>query len=66
VIRDVLALVRSEMARHRIELWTSLADELPPVLGDRIQLQQVMLNLLTNAIEALRDVTTSPAGGAGW
>src|SRR5262245_10782440 len=56
VIRDVLALVQSEMARHRIVLRTSLADDLPPVLGDRIELQQVVLNLLTNAIEAMRDV----------
>jgi len=57
VIRDVLALVHSEVARHRIVLRTSLADGLPPVLGDRIQLQQVVLNLVTNAIEAMRDVT---------
>ena len=56
VIRDVLALVQSEMARYRIVLRTSLADDLPQVLGDRIQLQQVVLNLLTNAIEAMRDV----------
>jgi C4-dicarboxylate-specific signal transduction histidine kinase len=56
VIRDVLVLVQPEVARHRIVLRTSLADDLPPVLGDRIQLQQVMLNLLTNAIEAMRDV----------
>jgi signal transduction histidine kinase len=44
------------VARHRIALRTSLADDLPPVLGDRIQLQQVVLNLLTNAIEAMCDV----------
>jgi PAS domain S-box-containing protein len=56
VIRDVLVLVQPEVARHRILLRTSLADDLPPILGDRIQLQQVMLNLLTNAIEAMRDV----------
>jgi PAS domain S-box-containing protein len=56
VIRDVLVLVQPEVARHRIVLRTSVAEELPPVLGDRIQLQQVVLNLLTNAIEAMRDV----------
>jgi PAS domain S-box-containing protein len=56
VIREVLVLVQPEVTRHRIVLRTSLADDLPPVLGDRIQLQQVMLNLLTNAIEAMRDV----------
>jgi PAS domain S-box-containing protein len=56
LIRDVLALVPREVARHRIVLQTSLANDLPPVLGDRIQLQQVVLNLLTNAIEAMRDV----------
>jgi PAS domain S-box-containing protein len=56
VIRDVLALVQPEVARHRILLRTSLAGDLSPIVGDRIQLQQVMLNLLTNAIEAMRDV----------
>jgi predicted ATPase/signal transduction histidine kinase len=56
LIREVLVLVQPEVARHRIVLGTSLAEDLPPVLGDRIQLQQVVLNLLTNAIEAMRDV----------
>jgi PAS domain S-box-containing protein len=56
VIRDVLVLVQPEVARHRILLRTSLPDDLPLVLGDRVQLQQVVLNLLTNAIEAMRDV----------
>lgn len=56
VIGDVLVLVQPELARHRILLRTPLADDLPPIFGDRIQLQQVMLNLLTNAIEAMRDV----------
>jgi len=56
IVRDVLALVPREVAGHRIVLQTSLADDLPPVLGDRIGLQQVVLNLLTNAIEAMRDV----------
>jgi PAS domain S-box-containing protein len=56
LIRDVLVLVHPEVTTHRIVLRTSLADDLPPVLGDRIQLQQVMLNLLMNGIEAMRDV----------
>ncbi len=59
VIRDVLPLVRPELNRHRIAMETELAPDLPPVLGDRIQLQQVMLNLLVNAVEAMREV---PAG----
>jgi len=56
LIREVLCLIEPEVARHRIVLQTSLADDLRPVLGDRIQLQQVALNLLTNAIEAMGDV----------
>jgi hypothetical protein len=56
VIGDVLPLVRAELDRHGIALQTSLATDLPPVLGDRIQLQQVLLNLLVNAAEAMRDV----------
>jgi PAS domain S-box-containing protein len=56
LIRDVLVLVQPAVAMHRIVVRTSLFDDLPPVLGDRIQLQQVVLNLVTNAIEAMRDV----------
>jgi C4-dicarboxylate-specific signal transduction histidine kinase len=56
IIRDVLPLVTSETGRHGILLQASLAPALPPVLGDRIQLQQVLLNLLLNAVEAMREV----------
>jgi PAS domain S-box-containing protein len=56
LIRDVLVLVQPAVETHRIVVRTSLSDDLPPVLGDRIQLQQVVLNLLTNAIEAMCDV----------
>jgi PAS domain S-box-containing protein len=56
VIRDVLPLVGPEIGRHGILLETSLAPDLPHVMGDRIQLQQVLLNLLLNAAEAVRDV----------
>jgi PAS domain S-box-containing protein len=50
---EVVALTRSELRRNRTSLQTQLADGLPLVLGDRIQLQQVMLNLILNAAEAM-------------
>jgi signal transduction histidine kinase len=53
LIRDVLALAHSEMQRHRVMLKTHLAEPVPRVLADRIQLQQVLLNLIINAIEAM-------------
>jgi len=56
VIRDVLPLVGPEIGRHGIVLQTSLAPDLPQVTGDGIQLQQVLLNLLLNAAEAMREV----------
>jgi len=57
VIRDVLTLVQSEMVRHGIRQQGSLPTDLPPVLGDRVQLQQVVLNLVMNAIEAMAEVS---------
>src|SRR2546425_3499701 len=55
-IRDVLPLIGPEIGRHGIFLEASLAPDLPQVMGDRIQLQQVLLNLLLNAAEAMREV----------
>ena len=55
-IHDVLSLVVNETKKNGIAIRTQLADELSPVVGDRIQLQQVLLNLVMNAIEATRDV----------
>jgi len=52
-IHEVIALTRDEMQRNEISLGTSLARGLPPVEGDRVQLQQVILNLVVNAIEAM-------------
>jgi PAS domain S-box-containing protein len=57
---EVVDLLRSEMRRHRIVLQMERAPALPPVMGDRVQLQQVMLNLLLNAIEAMHDVDNRP------
>jgi signal transduction histidine kinase len=52
---EVIALTRSELRRNRTSLQTQLADDLPLILGDRIQLQQVMLNLILNAVEAMNE-----------
>ena len=50
---EVIALTRSELRSNRTSLQTQVADGLPVILGDRIQLQQVMLNLILNALEAM-------------
>jgi PAS domain S-box-containing protein len=57
VIGEVIALAESEVHRNRVVLKTDLAADFPPVLGDRIQLQQVLLNLMLNGMEAMRAVT---------
>jgi PAS domain S-box-containing protein len=56
VITDVLALARRELTERRIEVRTELPEDLPRVLGDRVQLQQVLLNLVMNGIEAMSGV----------
>jgi C4-dicarboxylate-specific signal transduction histidine kinase len=53
VILEVLALAQSEAGRNRVSLKQQLADNLPPVRGDRVQLQQVILNLIINGLEAI-------------
>jgi signal transduction histidine kinase len=58
--RDVLALSLSELQGSRIILRTELAGDLPPVTGDRVQLQQVILNLLRNASDAMSGVEDHP------
>jgi PAS domain S-box-containing protein len=52
-IEQVTALVRGELLKHRVSLQMNLAEGLPPVHADRVQLQQVLLNLILNAIEAI-------------
>jgi PAS domain S-box-containing protein len=59
-ILEVIALARSEVQRNRVRLQTQLSDALPLVLGDRIQLQQVILNLIINAIEAMSEINEGP------
>jgi PAS domain S-box-containing protein len=55
-IREVLALVGDEAKRNRVTIRTRFADDVFPVLGDRVQLQQVMLNLVINGIQAMSSV----------
>jgi C4-dicarboxylate-specific signal transduction histidine kinase len=55
-ILAVIALVGAEAQRNRVSLRTELSNDLPLILGDRIQLQQVILNLIMNAIEAMRGI----------
>jgi signal transduction histidine kinase len=57
LIREVLALVEAELQSHHIAVQTTLNDALPQMLGDRVQLQQVILNLTNNAIEAMKVVS---------
>jgi len=57
VIGEVLGLLRSEIAKRRVIVETDLGQGLPTVTGDRIQLQQLILNLLLNGIEAMDPVT---------
>jgi PAS domain S-box-containing protein len=59
VVLDVLALARHESTSRRVAIVTDLSMELPPVLGDRVQLQQVLLNLFVNGMDAMNAVEES-------
>jgi PAS domain S-box-containing protein len=59
-ILETIALTRSEMRQHGILLKTELANDVPQILGDRVQLQQVILNLIMNAIEAMSETSQGP------
>ena len=57
LIEEVVALIRGEINAHHVSLRADLASSLPPVFGDRVQLQQVVMNFLMNGIQALSSVT---------
>jgi len=59
-VQEVIDLVNSDLRRSKVELLIELAGDLPPVVGDRIQLQQVILNMILNAKDAMSEVHTHP------
>jgi NO-binding membrane sensor protein with MHYT domain len=60
VIREAILLVQREVLSHGVSMRTELAFGLPTVLGDRVQLQQVVINLLMNGVEAMAPITDRP------
>jgi PAS domain S-box-containing protein len=60
VVRETIALVQRELTSHRVSLQTKLAPALPMILVDRVQLQQVIINLVMNGIEAMQAVADRP------
>jgi signal transduction histidine kinase len=60
LVREVITLVQRELTSHQVSLRMEVAPALPMILGDRIQLQQVMINLVMNGVEAMQSVTDRP------
>ena len=60
IIEEVTILLRNEMTRHRVSLRADLAADLPRVSGDPVQLQQVLINLVMNGIDAMRSLARRP------
>ncbi len=60
LIREVGVLIEGAATRNQVELHTELANDLPAILGDRVQLQQVIVNLILNGIEAMSSVAGRP------
>jgi PAS domain S-box-containing protein len=60
VVREVIALVQRESSSHRVSLRTELASALPMIRGDRVQLQQVIINLVMNGVESMEYVRDRP------
>jgi signal transduction histidine kinase len=59
LIREMIVLLRNEAARYSISIHSDLAEDIPRVMADRIQLQQVFMNLMLNGIDAMKDLSTA-------
>ncbi|MGA2456043.1 MAG: ATP-binding protein [Terriglobales bacterium] len=59
LIREMIVLLRNEAARYSISIRSDLAEDIPRVMADRIQLQQVFMNLMLNGIDAMKDLSTA-------
>ena len=59
LIREMIVLLRNEAARYSISIRSHLAEDLPKVMADRIQLQQVFMNLMLNGIDAMKDLSVA-------
>jgi NO-binding membrane sensor protein with MHYT domain/signal transduction histidine kinase len=59
VIREMIVLLRGEVTRYNVSIRTELAADIPQVMADRVQLQQVLMNLMLNGIDAMKDVAGS-------
>jgi signal transduction histidine kinase len=58
LVREMIVLLRSEASRYSILIRTHLAEDLPMVMADRVQLQQVFMNLMLNGIDAMKETTS--------
>jgi signal transduction histidine kinase len=59
IIQEMMVLLRSEASRYSISIHGNLANDLPKTMGDRVHLQQVLMNLMLNAIEAMKDLRSA-------
>ena len=59
IVREMIVLLRGELTRYSVSVQPELATDLPRVMGDRVQLQQVMMNLISNSIDAMKDLDGS-------
>ncbi len=56
IIREMIVLLGSDATQYDVSIQTELAKDLPQVMGDRVQMQQVLMNLMTNSIDAMKDL----------